>query len=225
MSAPAPYRLLVGRLLHLTVTRPDITYVVNLLSQFMATPRETHWQVALRAVKYIKATPEYGIMLFSDSSLQLHAYCDADWASCPTSRRSATGYCTFLGPSPLYWRTKKQSIVSRSSAEAEYRAMGNAVSELTWLQLLLRELGIPPHPANLSCNNQAVLHIAKNPFFHERAKHVEIDCHFVRDKAQDGHIQTTFLPSTQQLADTLAKALLPAPHHELIFNLMYRPAA
>lgn len=170
LSDPASY---------LTVTRSDITYAVNLLSQFMSSPCDTHWQAALRVVRYIKYVPDHGILLSSNSSLRLHAYCDADWASYPTSRRSTTSYCIFLGPSLLCWRTKKQSIVSRSSAEAEYRAMENAVSELTWLHTLLHELGIPPHPPTLSCDNEASLHIANNPVFHERTKHVEIDCHFV----------------------------------------------
>ncbi|RZC08301.1 Retrovirus-related Pol polyprotein from transposon RE1 [Glycine soja] len=107
LSDPTSYRRLVGRLLYLTVTRPDITYAVNLLSQFMSSPRDTHWQAALRAVRYIKFVPDHGILLSSNSSLRLHAYCDADWASCPTSRRSTIGYCIVLGPSLLCWRTKK----------------------------------------------------------------------------------------------------------------------
>jgi len=107
LSDPTSYRRLVGRLLYLTVTRPDITYAVNLLSQFMSSPRDTPWQAALRAVRYIKFVPDHGILLSSDSSLRLHAYCDADWASCPTSRRSTIGYCIVLGPSLLCWRTKK----------------------------------------------------------------------------------------------------------------------
>lgn len=101
LADPTPYRRLVGRLLYLTVTRPDITYAVNFLSQFMSVPQNAHWQVALRVVRYVKAAPDRGIFLAADSSLQLRAYCDADWASCPTTRRSASGYCTFLGTSPI----------------------------------------------------------------------------------------------------------------------------
>ncbi|CAH9127483.1 unnamed protein product [Cuscuta epithymum] len=223
LSDPAPYRRLVGRLLYLTVTRPDITFSVNLLTQFMSSPQDCHWNAALRVVRYLKAAPDLGILLSSDTSLRLHAYCDADWASCPTTRRSTTGYCTFLGPSPISWRTKKQPTVSRSSAEAEYRAMASAASEITWLQLLLRELHIPLHPAQLHCDNQASLHIANNPVFHERTKHVEIDCHFVRERVQNGTICTSFVPSDQQLADVFTKSLPPASFRSLTSKLMTRP--
>lgn len=112
--------------------------------------------------------------------------------------------------------------------------MANAVSELTWLHTLLHELGIPPYPATLSCDNQASLHIANNPVFHERTKYVEIDCHFVRDKIQEGKLRTTFVPLklrttfvplNQQLADVFTKALLPASHTQLISKLMYLPSS
>ncbi|XP_019160871.1 PREDICTED: uncharacterized protein LOC109157417 [Ipomoea nil] len=195
LADPSTYRRLVSRLLYFTVTWPDITYVVNLLSQFTSAPCDMHWQAALRVVRYLKRSPDLGILLSTHCSLKFHAYCDANCASCPTTRRSTTGYCTFLGTNPLSWRTKKQRTVSRSSAEAEYRVMTNAASEINWLQLLLSELDIPVHPPQLQCDNQASIHIDNNPVFHERTKHVEIDCHFVREKINDGTLCTTFVPS------------------------------
>ncbi|XP_019184766.1 PREDICTED: uncharacterized protein LOC109179729 [Ipomoea nil] len=201
LADPSTYGRLVGRQLYLTVTRSDITYVVTLFSQFMSAPRDMHWQAALRVVRYLKNSTDLGILLSTHSSLKLHAYCDVDWASCPTTRCTTTRYCTFLGTSSLSWRTKKQTTVSRSSSEAQYRVMANAASEITWLQLLLSELDIPIHPAQLHCDNQASLHIANNPVFHERTKHVEIDYHFVREKINDGTLHTTFVPSNQQLGN------------------------
>ncbi|KAH9685044.1 protein kinase domain-containing protein [Citrus sinensis] len=127
---PDQYRQLVGRLIYLTITRPEITYAVNILSQFMHTPRRPHYDATLRVLRYIKSSPGASILLSSTSSLELSAFSDSDWASCPMNRRSTTGYFIMLGNSPISWKTKKQPVVSRSSAEAEYRAMATTTCEL-----------------------------------------------------------------------------------------------
>ncbi|CAH9133803.1 unnamed protein product, partial [Cuscuta epithymum] len=137
------YRRLIGRLLYLTVTRPDIVYSVSQLSQFLNNPRQTHLDAAIRVLRYLKQTPGQGIFLSSENDSTLKGYCDADWAGCSFTRRSSTGYFITLGHSPISWRTKKQSVVSRSSAEAEYRAMAVTVSEILWLRWLLRDLTVP----------------------------------------------------------------------------------
>ncbi|GKU96826.1 hypothetical protein SLEP1_g10018 [Rubroshorea leprosula] len=118
---------LVGRLLYLTITRPDICYSVSILAQFMQNPKQEHFEAAMKVLRYIKRSPGQGILLSSSSKLQLVAYCDADWAGCPRTQRSTTGYYICLGSSPVSWKSKKQSIVSRSSAEAEYKAMASTV--------------------------------------------------------------------------------------------------
>ncbi|KAK2996941.1 hypothetical protein RJ639_024875 [Escallonia herrerae] len=188
-SDPGQYRRLVGRLLYLTITRPDNSYAVHVLSQFMHAPRQPHLDAALQVLRYLKGAPGQGILLPANSSLTLHAYCDADWAGCPSTRRSTTGYIIFLGSSPISWRSKQQSVVSRSSAEAEYRAMATTSSEVIWLVRLLHDLHIPcTSPVSLFCDNQAAIHIAANPVFHERTKHIKIDCHFIRQ-----HIQSQVL--------------------------------
>nr|KYP38661.1 Retrovirus-related Pol polyprotein from transposon TNT 1-94 [Cajanus cajan] len=152
---PTAYRRLIGRLLYLTVTRPD-----------------------------------------------------SDWAGCPTTRRSTTGYFTMLGSSPISWKTKKQPTVSRSSAEAEYRSLAALTYELQWLTYLLSDLGLPhPQPIPIHCDSQAGIHIAENPVFHERTKHIEIDCHFVREKIKAGLITPSYLRSRDQLADIFTKPL------------------
>jgi hypothetical protein len=121
---------LVGRLIYLTITRPDLCYSVHVLAQFMQAPRQAHYNVALRVLRYLKGNPGQGLLLQVDDELQLNGYCNSDWASCPITRRSFTGYFVMLGQSPVSWKTKKQHTISRSSTEAEYRSMAAAVSEL-----------------------------------------------------------------------------------------------
>ena len=150
----------------------------------------------------------------------MSGFCDSDWAGCPTTRRSTTGYCTMLGSSPISWKTKKQPTVSRSSAKAEYRAMASLTCELQWLKYLLNDLGIAHlAPITFHCDNQAAIHIANNPVFHERTKHIELDCHFVREKIQSQLIAPRYIPSSMQVADIFTKALGTDPFHCLLTKL------
>ncbi|XP_015072816.1 uncharacterized protein LOC107017049 [Solanum pennellii] len=142
LSDPAGYQKLVGKLLYLTMTRPDISYAVQNLSQFMHKPKKSHMEGALRVIRYLKNAPGLGIMLTSKICKQLSVYCDADWATCPMTRRSVSGFVVKIGDSLISWKSKKQNTVSRSSAEAEYRSMANAVSEVVWLIGLYKELKV-----------------------------------------------------------------------------------
>uniref|UniRef100_A0A2N9IYW1 Integrase catalytic domain-containing protein n=1 Tax=Fagus sylvatica TaxID=28930 RepID=A0A2N9IYW1_FAGSY len=187
------YRQLVGSLVYLTVTRPDISYAVHIVSQFMAAPRSLHYAAA---------------------------YFDADWAGDPTDHRSTIGYCFLLGDSLISWRSKKQSVVACSSTEAEYRALADTTAELLWLRWLLQDLGIDcSTTVPIHCDNRSAIQIAHNDVFHERTKHIEIDCHFVRHHLLQGTLQLRSVSSQDQLADIFTKPMPPGRFRDLISKL------
>jgi hypothetical protein len=136
------YQKLVGRLLYLCHTRPDIAYSMSVVSRYMHDPRSGHMEAVHRILRYLKGTPGKGLMFKSNRHLDVDGYSDADWANCLDDRRSTSGYCVFVGGNLVSWRSKKQSVVSRSTAEAEYRAMSQGLSEMLWVRNLLSELKI-----------------------------------------------------------------------------------
>ncbi|KAK8954626.1 hypothetical protein KSP39_PZI001744 [Platanthera zijinensis] len=229
LTNPEYYRRLVGKLIYLTVTRPDISFAVGVVSRFMHAPRTSHLQAVERILRYLKIAPGQGLVYKPSTSLSLVAYSDADYAGSIDDRRSTTGFCTYFGGHLISWRSKKQSVVARSSAEAEYRAMAAVASELTWLESLLGDLGVRlSSPATLFCDSQAAIHIAKNPVFHERTKHIEVDCHFIREKVQSKKIDLEHVPAKDQVADILTKALSRPLYYQFLSKLgaydLYAPA-
>ena len=205
---PERYRRLVGKLNYLTVTRPDIAYPVSVVSQFMSSPTVKHWEALEQILSYLKSAPGRGLLYRNNGHIDVECFSDADWAGSKADRRSTTGYCVFMGGNLISWKSKKQNVVSRSSAESEYRAMAQATCEVVWIRQLLGELGVKTsQPAKLWCDNKAAIHIASNPVFHERTKHIEIDCHFVREKIEENIISTAYVKSGDQLGDIFTKAL------------------
>ncbi|RVW73373.1 Retrovirus-related Pol polyprotein from transposon TNT 1-94 [Vitis vinifera] len=220
LSNPSLYRRLVGSLVYLTVTRPDISYAVHQVSQYLSAPRSTHYAAVLRILRYLKGTIFHGLFYSAQSPLVLRAFSDADWAGDPTDRMSTTGYCFLLGSSLISWRSKKQTFVARSSTEAEYRALADTTSELLWLRWLLKDLGVSTSSATpLYCDNQSAIHIAHNDVFHERTKHIEIDCHFIRYHLLHGALKLFSVFSKDQLADIFTKSLPKRRTRDLVDNL------
>lgn len=220
MTDPDKFRRLIGRLLYLGFTRPDINYATQQLSQFMHNPYECHWQAALYILRYLKSDPARGLFYPVQSSVSLTAYSDADWAACKDTRRSISGYCVFFGKCLISCKAKKQTTISRSSTEAEYRSLSSTVCELLWISYLLHDLHISfSSPIPLFCDSQAAIHITANPVFHERTKHLDIDCHLVREHFRKGFVSPQHVSSSAQLADLFTKPLAPPQFHLLVSKL------
>ena len=210
MEEPLLYRSVVGALQYITLTRPDIAYSVNKVCQFMASPLHNHWSLVKRILRYLSGTVRMGLILSPatpNQPLSLRAYSDSDWANDPDDRRSTSGTCIFIGPNLISWSSKKQSLVAKSSAEAEYRALAHTTSEVLWLQSLLTELQIQYFSPTLLCDNLSVVLLSHNPVLHARTKHIELDLHFVREKVMANKLKIQHVPATAQLADILTKPL------------------
>ncbi|GAB2268978.1 Belongs to the helicase [Dionaea muscipula] len=202
------YRRLVGKLNYLAITRLDIAFSVSVLSQFMSDPRVPHWEAVVHILQYIKGYPSRGLLYSDHGHRRIERFSDADWAGSPSDRKSTIGYCVFVGGNLVSWKCKKQTVVARSSAESEYRALSHLTGEVTFLIQLLNELEHPaPKPAELWCDSMYAIHIASNPVFHETTKHIEVDCHFVREKLQSNDIVLHHVKTGEQLADVLTKSL------------------
>ncbi|XP_024187552.2 uncharacterized protein LOC112192448 isoform X2 [Rosa chinensis] len=217
------YQRLVGRLIYLSHTRPDLAYAVSVVSQFMHNPSEAHMDAVFRILQYLKSAPGKGLIFSKFSHLDVSGYTDADWAGNITDRRSTSGYFTFVGGNLVTWKSKKQKVVARSSAEAEYRGMARGLCEMLWLRNLLRDLGFMQKKAMpLYCDNKAAIEIAHNPVQHDRTKHVEVDRHFIKEKLDAQVILFPFVPTEEQLADILTKALSSKAFYDSLDKLGIR---
>ena len=202
------YQRLVGKLIYLSHTRPDIAYAVSIVSQFMHNPAEEHMEAVMRIIRYLKGTPGRGIKFIKHGHTEIIGYTDTDWAGNIIDRKSTAGYFTFVGGNLVTWRSKKQNVVALSSAEAEFRGMVKGVCELLWLKKLVIELGFKPEKEmQLFCDNKATIDISHNPMQHDRTKHIEVDRHFIKEKLDSRIISLPFVRSQEQVADILTKAV------------------
>lgn len=212
------YRSIVGALQYLTLTRPDISFSVNKVCQYLQQPTVDHWSAVKRILRYIQGTVSLGLKINRSASTLISAFSDADWAGCVDDRRSTGGFAVFLGSNLVSWSARKQAMVSRSSTEAEYKALANATAEVMWIRKLLDEIGIKqPNAARLWCDNLGATYLSANPVFHARTKHIEIDFHFVREQVAQKLLDIRFISTDDQVADGFTKAL-PVRRLEMFKN-------
>jgi len=220
IDSPSDYQKLVGKLIYLTITRPDIAFAVSLVSQHMHAPTTQHVDMVKCILQYLKGSIGRGIVMNNNGHTNIMGYFNSDWVSNALDRRSTTGYCMFVGGNLVSWKSKKQRVMARSSTEAEYRAMASAACELVWLNHLLTDPGCPNNLLmTLCCDNQAAMHIASNLVFHKRTKHIEVDCHYICQQVQSKLIATQYVCINDQLADMFTKVLPSIQFHRLLSKL------
>jgi hypothetical protein len=198
------YRSMIGSLLYLTATRPDIQFSVCLCARFQASPRTSHRQAVKQNFRYLRHTPDFGLWYSVSSSLALLGFLDADFAGCRLDRKSTSGTCQILGSSLVSWSSRKQSSVAQSTTEAEYVAAASCCSQVLWITYTMSDFGEEYTQVPLQCDSTSAISVAKNPVLH---KHIEVRYHFLRDNVEKGKIAFIHVPTHDQLADIFTKPL------------------
>jgi hypothetical protein len=201
------YRSMIGSLLYLCTSRPDIMLSVCMCARFQADPKEVHLRAVKRIMRYLFYTPKFGLWYPKGSTFDLIEYSDADWAGCKIDRKSTSGTYQFLGRSLVSWASKKQNSVALSTAEAEYIAAGHCCAQLLWMRQTLRDYGYKLSKVPLLCDNESAIRMADNPVEHSHTKHIDIRYHFLRDHQQKGDIEISYVNTQNQLADIFTKPL------------------
>jgi hypothetical protein len=210
------YKQIVGSLMYLTATRPDIMHATGLISRYMECPREMHLLVAKRIMRYLKGTLEYGLFYKKGVKSDLIAFTDSDYAGDQDDRRSTSGYVFMMGTGAISWSSKKQPIVTLSTTEAEFVAATACTCQAIWLRKILEELHSKQVGAiTIFCDNNSAIKLSKNPVLHGRSKHIDVKYYFLRDLSNDGVIDLKYCKSEEQLADMFTKPLRFFPFQNL----------
>ena len=205
--AKIPYASAVGSLMYAMVcTRPDIAHAVGVVSRFMSNPGKEHWEGVKWLLRYLKGTADV-TLCFSKKKVSLEGFSDADLGGCDDSGKSTTGYVFTIGGTAISWMSRLQKSVALSTTEAEYMALAEATKELIWLKNFLSELGLKQEDCALHCDNESAVHLAKNPVFHSRTKHIKLRYHFVRDHISEGTFNLKKILGARNPADMFTKVV------------------
>ena len=202
------YKQMIGSLMYLTVSRPDLMYVMSLVSRYMETPTEVHMMAVKRILRYIKGTSELGIHYRRGEEIEgIVAYSDSDYAGDLDDRRSTSGYVFMMGTGAVAWCSKKQAVVTLSTTEAEYISAAVCACQVIWMLRVLNHLGWEQESCKIYCDNSSTIKLFRNPIMHGRSKHIAIRYHFLRDLAKDGVVELKYCNTQNQTADIMTKPL------------------
>lgn len=210
------FKQIVGSLMYLTATRPDIMHSVSVISRYMENPTELHLLAAKRTLRYLKGTTNFGVFYKKGEKSELAGFTDSDYAGDLDDRKSTSGYVFMLSSGAVSWSTKKQPIVTLSTTEAEFVAATSCASQAIWLRNILAELNFKQQKGTIIyCDNSSAIKLSKNPVLHGRSKHIDVKFHFLRDLSREGVIQMIYCRSEDQFADIFTKSLKAAPFVKL----------
>ena len=218
------YRGMVGSLMYLIASRPDIVFTVSLCARFQSDPRESHVANIKRVFRYLKGTDNLCLWYPKQCDFTLVGYTDADYAGYLADRKSTSGMAQFLGPCLVSWGSRKQNSISLSTTEAEYIAAASCCTQLLWLKQQLSDFGISMGSLEIRCDNTSAINISKNPVHHSRTKHIDVRHHFLRDHVEKGNIKLTHVRTEEQIADIFTKPLGRIPFLNLRLMLGLLPS-
>ncbi|GJY08828.1 retrovirus-related pol polyprotein from transposon TNT 1-94 [Tanacetum coccineum] len=201
------FRSMVGSLMYLTASRPDLVFAVCMCARYQASPTKKHLEALKRVFRYLRGTINWGLWYPKDTAMALTAYADADHAGCQDTRRSTSGSAQFLGDKLVSWSSKKQKSTAISTTEAEYIAMSGCCAQILWMRSQLTDYGFVFNKIPLYCDNRSAIALCCNNVQHSRSKHIDIRHHFIREQVEKGVVELYFVTTDYQLADIFTKAL------------------